>query len=35
MRGQRPYVFTNIRDGVGVEAIAKFIEKAGGLSATS
>ena len=34
MRGQRPYVFSNIRDGVGVEAIAQFIEKAGGLSAT-
>jgi urease accessory protein len=33
MRGQRPYVFSNIRDGVGVEAIAQFIEKAGGLSA--
>ena len=35
MRGERPFVFSNIRDGVGVEAIAKFIEKAGGLSATS
>ncbi|WP_201830170.1 urease accessory protein UreG [Microvirga zambiensis] len=35
MRGQRPYVFSNIRDGVGVEAIAQFIEKAGGLSATA
>jgi urease accessory protein len=34
MRGQRPYVFSNIRDGVGVAAIAQFIEKAGGLSAT-
>ena len=33
MRGQRPYVFSNIRDGVGVEAIAQFIETAGGLSA--
>jgi urease accessory protein len=32
MRGQRPYVFSNIRDGVGVDAIAKFIEQAGGLS---
>src|SRR3712207_7678900 len=26
MRGQRPYVFSNIRDGVGVDAIATFIE---------
>jgi urease accessory protein len=32
MRGQRPYVFSNIRDGVGVDAIAKFIEQTGGLS---
>jgi len=31
MRGQRPYVFSNIRDGVGVEAITRFIEQAGGL----
>lgn len=35
MRGQRPYVFSNIRDGVGVDAIAKFIEQAGGLSAAA
>jgi urease accessory protein len=35
MRGQRPYVFSNIRDGVGVEAIAKFIEQAGGLAAAA
>jgi len=35
MRGQRPYVFSNIRDGIGVEAIAQFIEKAGGLSAAA
>lgn len=35
MRGQRPYVFSNIRDGVGVEAIAKFIEQAGGLSSAA
>jgi len=32
MRGQRPYVFSNIRDGIGVDAIAAFIEQAGGLS---
>src|SRR5689334_17046892 len=33
MRGQRPYVFSNIRGGIGVDAIATFIERAGGLSA--
>ncbi|RDI60818.1 urease accessory protein [Microvirga subterranea] len=32
MRGRRPYVFSNIRDGVGVEAITRFIEQSGGLS---
>jgi urease accessory protein len=35
MRGQRPYVFSNVRNGVGVDAIAKFIEQAGGLSAAA
>ncbi len=35
MRGQRPYVFSNIRDGVGVNAIATFIEQAGGLAAAA
>ncbi|NBJ13779.1 urease accessory protein UreG [Microvirga arsenatis] len=35
MRGQRPYVFSNIRGGVGVDAIAQFIERAGGLSAAA
>jgi urease accessory protein len=35
MRGQRPYVFSNIREGIGVEAIAKFIEQAGGLAAAA
>jgi urease accessory protein len=33
MRGSRPYVFANVRGGVGVETVAAFIEKAGGLSA--
>ena len=32
MRGEKPYVFTNIRSGEGVETIARFIEKAGGLT---
>ena len=35
MRGQRPYVFSNIRGGVGVDAIARFIEQAGGLAAAA
>jgi urease accessory protein len=35
MRGQRPYVFSNIRDGIGVGAIATFIEQAGGLSSAA
>ena len=32
MRGERPYVFASIRGGVGVAAVARFIETAGGLS---
>ena len=35
MRGQRPYVFSNIRGGVGVDAIGQFIERAGGLAAAA
>ncbi|MGO4524259.1 urease accessory protein UreG [Microvirga sp. 2MCAF35] len=35
MRGQRPYVFSNIRDGIGVDAIATFVEQAGGLSSAA
>jgi urease accessory protein len=35
MRGQRPYVFSNVRDGTGVDAIAQFIEQAGGLSSAA
>jgi urease accessory protein len=31
MRGERPFVFANIRGGVGVEQIARFIEVQGGL----
>src|SRR3954447_22040841 len=31
MRGARPYVFTNLRAGQGVETVARFIETAGGL----
>lgn len=32
MRGERPFVFTNIRSGQGVEEIARFICDKGGLS---
>ncbi len=35
MRKQRPYVFSNIRAGAGVDSIAKFIEQAGGLAAAA
>ena len=35
MRGARPYVFSNIRGGVGIDAIARFIEEAGGLGAAA
>ncbi len=33
MRGERPFVFANIRAGSGVEEIATFIEREGGLAA--
>ncbi len=33
MRGARPYVFASIKHGVGVDEVARFIEKAGGLTA--
>ena len=35
MRGQRPYVFTNLRDGTGAEAVVRFIERTGGLGGTA
>jgi urease accessory protein len=35
MRGQRPYVFTNLRDGTGAEAVARVIERTGGLGRTA
>ncbi len=31
MRGYRPYVFTNIKEGIGVETVAQFVSRAGGL----
>lgn len=33
MRGERPFIFTNIRGGQGVEDVARFIEQTGGLAA--
>jgi len=33
MRGQRPFIFTNLREGSGVADIARFIEEKGGLGA--
>jgi urease accessory protein len=32
MRGVRPFVFTNLREGKGVDEIAKFIQQKGGLA---
>ncbi|MGE5146525.1 MAG: urease accessory protein UreG [Candidatus Eiseniibacteriota bacterium] len=32
MRGERPFIFTNIRAGQGVDAVARFIETEGGLN---
>lgn len=31
MRGERPFVFTNLKTGEGLAAVARFIEQAGGL----
>src|SRR5581483_1058873 len=33
MRGPRPFVFTNLREGKGVDEIARFIEQKGALGA--
>jgi urease accessory protein len=33
MRGVRPYGFTNMKTGEGVEQVARFIEARGGLGA--
>jgi urease accessory protein len=35
MRGERPFLFTNIRAGVGVPEVAAYLEKAGGLTMQS
>jgi urease accessory protein len=34
-RGDRPFVFTNIRAGDGVRDVADFIQEAGGLGAVT
>ena len=31
MRGDKPYVFTNLRAGAGVSTVVEFVERAGGL----
>jgi urease accessory protein len=33
MRGTRPFVMTNLREGRGVAEIARFIQEKGGLAA--
>ena len=33
MRGARPFVFTNLKTGTGVDTIARFVEQQGGLAA--
>ncbi len=32
MRGARPFIFSNLRNGRGVEQIAGFVEECGGMS---
>jgi urease accessory protein len=32
MRGGRPFVFTNLKSGEGVDAVIAFVLKAGGLA---
>ena len=35
MRGDRPFVFTNLKSGDGLETVVRFIAKAGGLAVVS
>ena len=35
MRGARPFVMTNLREGKGVDSIVRFIEEKGGIAATA
>ena len=32
MRGARPFVFTNLHAGTGVETVTRFLEEQGGLA---
>ena len=32
MRGKRPFIFTNLKSGEGVDQIAKFVIEKGGLA---
>jgi urease accessory protein len=32
MRGERPFVFTNVRAGIGVDEVVRFVETRGGLA---
>jgi urease accessory protein len=34
MRGERPFVFTNLKTGEGVDTVARFVEERGMLVAT-
>jgi urease accessory protein len=34
MRGERPFIFSNLREGVGVDDIVSFIKTEGMLSVT-
>jgi len=34
MRGERPFVFTNLKTGEGLEAVAEFIARQGMLNAS-
>ncbi len=33
MRGERPFLFTNLKENKGLAEIVRFIERAGGLTA--
>jgi urease accessory protein len=32
MRGQKPFVFTNMRSGEGLETVVAFVKRSGGLA---
>lgn len=35
MRGERPFVFTNLKEGIGVTTVVDFVERSGGLDRRS